>query len=375
MAIFTCYLSYVTVSVVTCYHGYLLPLYHLLPVVLWMIVVAYDFTARTEKEVWPFIVTELVVGLICPFFLFIAVTLISIVMRFVTGDQVDPRAIISRVLPSVKLVQGETVKAPRETLKFWVISNNFYMKLRKPHGTPGELRHSIDSSISTWLLVFISGLSIILAMSYFLNQNIVTEMTIPVEDLQSNPDTCQTHSCFRETNFVYIPNCSNSTFFQGAMFLHCFRFLEFGQDTDIITSLGITIGFYLATVHYFSLIFIISNVLFHIRQTKLWSILIFLLGIGLFIGALVVLFSPHFTDIHLDIIKVGQFFLVAIYSILIGVLLCTGEVKEIVPVPIKRERLVADPKHFTEAANRQDEKDRAASLTASADPKQGITNV
>ncbi len=42
----------------------------------------------------------------------------------------------------------------------------------------------------------------------------------------------------------------------------------------------------------------------------------------------------NFPAVRLNVIKVGQFFLVALFCVLIGILLCTGSIHEIVPAPV-----------------------------------------
>lgn len=339
---------------------------------MWMILVAYNFYNVEEQSVWPYIVTELVIGLVCPVFVFVGATFFAIVIGFITAGQVDPKLAVKQVLPSVQLVQGELVKT-HETQKYWVVSEQFYMRIRKPFGEKGDLRHAIDPSTSTWLLVVISGLAVILAVSYFVNQNVAQALTVPIQEVIEESDICINYNCFADVTFMHI-NCTNTTSLVGHSFLHCFRFLRLGMDADLITTLGVTVGFFLATVHFFKLVFVITNILLHIRQTKLWGILISIVGVGIFVGSLVVLFSPHFVPLHLDVIKVGQFIILSIYCFLIGILLCTGEVREIVKEPIKRKRTITKPEDLRAGADRQDERD-ARGRDSIYPPLPGATNV
>lgn len=307
-----------------------------------MIVVAFTFNQSTQ--LWPFIVTELTVGLICPIFILIGCALLAIVIAFVTAEQADLRIAIQHLLPSVMLVQGEIHGDDPKSFKFWVIANHFFIKLKKPHGEVGQLRHAVGTNLSTWLLVSIAGLAVILTVSYFVNQSFVQALTVPIQEFVEESDICLNYVCFNETNFDYIDvNCSNvnAVDFTYTNFLHCFRFLQFGTNPDIITNIGISVGFYLATVHFFQIIFFVTTILMSIKQTILWGILMIIVGVGIFIGAMVVLFSPHFTQVRLDVIKVGQFFLVSLYCVFIGILLCTGSIHVIVPAPVKKTAAVA----------------------------------
>ena len=336
--------------------------------VLWMIVVAFNFSQSTQ--LWPFIVTELIVGLVCPIFIFIGCALLAIVIAFVTAEQVDLRIAIQHLLPSVMLVQGVTRDDDPESFKFWVIASHFFIKLKKPYGEVGQLRHAVGTNLSTWLLVSIAGLAVILTVSYFVNQSFVQALTVPIQEFLEESDICLNYVCFNETNFDHIDvNCSNVTAvdFMYTNFLHCFRFLQFGANPDIITNVGISVGFYLATVHFFQIIFFVTTILMCVKQTRIWGILMIIVGVGIFVGAMVVLFSPHFTQVRLDVIKVAQFFLLAFYCVFIGILLCTGSIREIVPAPVKKTAAVA--------VRSKSGSEKQASLEASVTAPSGATHV
>ena len=353
-------------SVGTCVYT-ILP-YH--SVVLWMIVVSYDFYNQATFQVWPFIVTELIVGLVCPIFLLIGVSLLAIVIAFVTAEQVDLRIAVQRMLPSVVLANGETCEDEPKPFKFWIIVDQFYIRLKKPCGELGQLRHAIDKNLSTWLIVLIGGLAMILTVSYFVNQTLVQALTVPVQEYIQETDICMNYACFNETNFAYFDvNCTNieATNFEFTSFLHCFRFLEFGKDADIITNLSVSVGFYLAAVHFFQIIFFVITLLMHIKPTKAWGILMIIVGVGVFAGAMAVLFSPRFVTVQLDVIQVGQFFLLSLYLVFIGILLCTGKIHQIVPAPVK--------KTVEQFARPKEEPQKPAKLEAAGTVPSGATHV
>ena len=340
--------------------------------VMWMILLAFDYQNQPKPVVWPFIVTECIVGLVCPILLFIGGIFLGVVVGFVTAGQVDPKLTMTSVLPAVQLEVGKLVKTLQKKT-FWVIADQFYMPIRDPCGETTDLRHAIDPTCSTWLLIILSGLAVILATSFFVDQNVVEALTIPIQEIMERSDICINYDCFAEVTYDFV-NCTPGSDLNNYNFLHCFRFYRLGADVDLISTLGITAGFFLATVHFFRLIFVVANVLMHIRQSKLWGILISIGGVIIFIGALVVLFSPHFVAIHLDVIKVGQFFILSIYCFSIGILLCMGDVREIVSIPIKRRCMFAKLKDFREGANRQDRRE-AMDVSIQQQPSPGTTNV
>ena len=104
-------------------------------VVLWMVCIAYNFFNQAISEAWPFVVAEVVVGIVCPVVVFVGCILLAIVITFITAEQVDLRIIIQRMLPSVKL---EIAKAPKtangncdetkEPAEYWVIADHHSIK-------------------------------------------------------------------------------------------------------------------------------------------------------------------------------------------------------------------------------------------------------
>lgn len=335
-----------------------------------MIVVAFTFSQSTQ--LWPFIVTELVAGLVCPMLFFIGCGLLATVIVFVTAEQVDLRIAIQHVLPSVMLVQGQTYDDDPKLWKFWVISSHFFIKLKEPRGQLGQLRHAVGTNLSTWLLVCIAGLAMILTVSYFINQSVVQALTVPIQEFLEESDICLNYVCFNETNFDYIEvNCSDvsAADFTYTNFLHCFRFLQFGISPDIITNIGVSVGFYLATVHFFQLVFFVTTILMYIKQTVMWGILMIIASLIIFGGAMVVLFSPHFTPLRLDVIRVCQFFLLALYCFFIGILLWTGSIHEIVPAPAKKAAAVGS------TARSKSGSGTPAPVEASITAPSGATNV
>lgn len=285
-----------------------------------MLVVAYDNPAQTTTQLWPFIVTELIMGLICPLLACIGCALLAIVSTYVMAEQVDLRIIIHQMLPSVML-------KPEKSSMYWVIVQHFHIELKKPWGQAGELKHAISRNLSTWLLAIISGLAVMLSASSFINRSVVQTLTVPTAEFLEESDICLTYSCFTPVTFNHLNvTCSevNSMDWANIDIVHCFKFITPSSET--IANLAIAVGFYLATVHFIQVIFVVATVL-HVEKSHIvWGIFFVIAGGVTFGGALIYIFLPHFAKIRLDVILAGQIILVAIYLVIVGVLLCTGEI-------------------------------------------------
>ena len=264
-------------------------------------------------------------GLACPLLACIGFALFLIASTYIMAGQVDMRIIIHRMLPSVELQQEST-----EGSMYWVITHHFYIKLKEPRGKAGTLSYAVDRNMSTWILAIISALAVVLSVSSFINRSIVETLTIPVTEFLKKSDICVTYSCFTPVTFHHLNvNCSEVNLGDLANMnsVHCFKFIPL--SSEVIANLSISVGFYLAVVNFLQAIFVAATVIHVEKSHVIWGIVFFFTGILAIIGTVVYIFLPHFANIRLDVILAGQILLVAIYLGLIGILLCTGEVRVI----------------------------------------------
>ena len=291
-----------------------------------MLVIAYNNPSQKTAKLWPFIITELIMGLACPILACIGFALLSIVGTYIIDEQVDLRIIVNHMLPSVVLKE-DTSERPS---LYWVIVQHFHTKL-EPKGKADTLLHAVDRNKSTWILAIISALAVVLSVSSFINRSIVETLTVPVTEFLEESDICLTYSCFTPVAFHHLNvNCSEVTLedLGNIGIVHCFKFIPL--SSAIIANLSISVGFYLAVVGFLKAIFVAATVLHvHEKGITVWGALLIIAGVLPLIGAVVYIFLPHFVNIRLDVILAGQIVLVAIYLVLIGFLLCTGEVRVI----------------------------------------------
>lgn len=311
-------------------------LFFLISAVLWGIAIAYNNARVVDKDVGVYILVEVVVGLLSPILAIVSAILFSVFFEYVTQGSLDARVFITRLLPVVKLVRGDAKQ-------YWVIESRFYFEINKldtssredceddEEGSRVPCNKYCSRTPSTWILAIIVSLAFLLSISYFMNANITEQIS-----LQSCPHSSSMETdCFNSTNFEYIdcsdPEIENTTF----TILHCFRFLRFGRDTDVIGGVSRAFAFYLATLAFFTSAFHVANILINFIPSRLWGLVFMVLGL-LTIGAgLTVLFTREAVLLQLDVIQVFQVFMVAIFIMLIGLLLLIGNWWEMVGEPGK----------------------------------------
>ena len=305
--------------------------------VLWAVAVGYNFTRGGVREVYPFVVVELLSCVLFPMFLFVSVVFMAVVLHYVTRGALDGRQILPRLLPNVKFETGEKSD-------FWIIANSFYFTLkRRPSNKDDDeetrkkligcsVCYSCFPNFATWIISALAGLCFILAVSFFVDRTIDTQMTVTACN-----DTGIDHdfSCFNASTLVYV-DCVTDT---ATELLHCFKFYEFGVDVDIVTSLAAAFAFYLVAVNSITTIFVVLQILLHLKNSKLWGALFVTGGFLGLMGmiAVVIIWATGYIEAslpelpRLNIVNLAQLIMVCLFVVLVGILIITSTWVEKVP--------------------------------------------
>ena len=114
-------------------------------------------------------------------------------------------------------------------------------KLNETDGKePVEDTDSYFPNSATWILIIISGLTIILVVSYLVDMTLDKKLTV---NACNNSRINSDFSYFNASTLAFV-NCVEDI---NAQLLHCFKFRQYGIDLDIISSLPGAFAFYLAT--------------------------------------------------------------------------------------------------------------------------------
>ena len=280
--------------------------------VAWGITLAYNFGFGDENVIWPFIVVEAIVGIVCPLLMYIGTLLFAVVIDYVTMGRVDARKAIHSLLPSVHLLKANDNE-------YWVIKDTFYYLIReRPANRPvDDKTPSCDKlSRATVYFIIIIGLSFGLSTSYFMNRTIVE---------QTNTRECKSdlhYDCFvlEEERWVYV-DCSDNDTLSRHTFIHCYTFLRFAIDNNPISSLAESFAFYLATVAFFGQAFGVVKILLRLRPTRLWGVWFIVIGVIVVGVSLFLIFNQGSISLHRDVIGCFQILMFGIFLLIVGALL------------------------------------------------------
>ena len=166
------------------------------------------------------------------------------VVNFVTLGAADARGALPHFLQGVKFEAGEK-------FDHWIIADSFYFPLtkRKDRASHGFC-YSCYPNFATWVLVGIVSLICNLAVSYFADITIDSQISVT----SCNDDRIDsTFNCFNSSTLAFV-DCSNKE--QPLELIHCFRFHRFGVDTDLIQAGATTFAFFLLGGRIFFYIFL-----------------------------------------------------------------------------------------------------------------------
>ena len=304
------------------------------PAVLWSIAITFNHADRQLLSVGPYVAVELLAAVVLPVLLFISTALTAVVLDYITVGRLDAHSGLNRFLPGLKYIIGKE-------RNYWAIENTFYFALKKRKDrSKRSCFYSFDHSFSTWILATIVALSVQLSFSYFVDISLDQQLTVDMCDdtrLDSSFDCFQTGTlnpvqcdnttlrCFDEPSGVFLV-CNITGF-------HCFKFLDFAVDRDLVSAIAETFALYLVSVHLFARIFSVVRVLLHVRPTRHWGVVFTTLGVLVLVAAVIAAVfwivgyvAPGLNEIvHFNIINIAQFIMFALYLVLIGLLLTYGK--------------------------------------------------
>ena len=266
---------------------------------------------------------EFIAAVALPLCLFVCGILMAAVLDFITLGQVDLRLFIPKFLPVVKFESGTDKDG--KARDFWVIEDTLYFEVpvRKPK--KNYFLSSFDHSSATWFLTGILWLGVHLAVAFFVDTTLDVQTTI------QSPDGCDTidstYQCF-EAGSLLNTQCG-SMYFNGT--IHCFKFLRFGADMDLIMAIFLSYVFYLTTSTMFTYLFSVIKIILHIKPSKAWGGGFVIAGEIAFVGGLILAIfwfygyaAPEVQEItHFNIINLAQYFMVCAYIVMVGFLLVT----------------------------------------------------
>ncbi len=317
---------------------------------LWGVATSYGNTRTDNVILATYVTVEILTAILLPIFFFISGILLAGILDFITWGRLDFRTLVPKFLTVVKFESGVDAK-DNKAYDYWVIEDTFYFEVKKrDHSQKADFRNSFDKNLATWALTFIVCLGIHLPVAYFIDYTLDTQDTVVAPGECDTIDS--TYRCFEAVS-LEPARCldTNGT-------VHCFKFLRFGVDVDIISAASTAFAFFLVASAAFTYLFTIMKILLHIKPTRWWALSYIFLGAPGFLGAigLVVAWAtgyiaPLINEItHFNIINVAQFFMVCEYLFIVGLLLVAAKWWENVPVPDYKPKERRELVHYHDAS-------------------------
>ena len=291
-------------------------------VVLWGVAIDYRHKDDEYQEVYPFILSEVLVGILLPSLLFCFAAMQSIVISYVTYGKMDMRRAVSKFIPVVQFHRGKYYD-------YWSIVDFFYFPQDKKFTGDREATtwSACDKNRHTWFFATLVSLQLLLAISYFVDVNIAEQITVKS---CSHVDS-GVYQCFEHSTFDFV-DCNNTNDKGYSNALNCFRFLKFGRDISVIGSLSQSFAFAMVTAVFFGHTFCFIKLLNHVKQSRWWGVVIVGVSFAVFVIAVFVLFKGNVLLPRVEIITTLQCIMVAAFILIAGILALEGKWWEKDPV-------------------------------------------
>ena len=311
----------------------------------WSITLAYNFDILIENTplrsigvatvIAPVVCIEAMLGLMVPILVMLSVVMINSVLRFVTYDRVDIRKIMPKLLPFVRFTEGKKYN-------YWVAIGTFFFQIKDDFSQTHEKLHKrkwyhlCDTTKSTIVIFFILAFNFLLAWTAFVNGTLVHEFS---------PQSCRELSNFERERAVCLSlqntsvvNCTAPESSSINTPLLCFQFLRFSEQSDILTSLTSAVVLYFIAGQFITIMLEMTRFLYLFHGSKLWAILVALVGVGVIAGDVVLIMaSLVWNTARFDMVRVFQYLIIGIDIILVGVLLLISTPLELAPSNWKHE--------------------------------------
>ena len=138
---------------------------------------------------------------------------------------------------------------------------------------------------------------------------------------------CYTNNIFKGS-FV---DCTDTPFSNAT--ITCYRFLKLGSSSDPIGAMVQALFLYIACDKFLSILFRLVTALYSLRKTKLWGIIIAVMGALLLMASIMSLAWYLFVNTAANFLQNIQFFIISLDITLAGLLMTVGSPYEKAEVP------------------------------------------
>ena len=307
---------------------------------LWGIALSFAYGQQHQRNIVFFVLVEVLTTILLPTLLCAGVGLFAIVIDYITIGRIDLRQFIPQIVSIVTFESGDKYD-------YWVINEVFYFPLKKRHDRINRgFFYSIDTSLATWFLTAIVCSALYLVLSFFVDVTLDEERSVTscTSDLID-----ETFDCFSATTFDFI-DCVNNTASEP---LHCFKFLQFGIESNVLVGITSSYAFYLLSITIFRHLFFVVHDLLQIKPTRVWGVGFLIVGVTLYAGSIAttILWIKGITagNINLSLVHIIQIFMLSSFITFMGLLLITAVWFEKIKTRVHSQASKIPLVHYTDA--------------------------
>ena len=264
-----------------------------------------------------FILTDLVLGILCPLLLAFSIVVLAGVIQFVTCNKLTAKGIAPIFLSCLTYKRGEKYS-------YWVIIDTFYFRVKKARGSHYKSSGiSLPRSPSTWCIFAIITLTFAMVVSFFVSQTVSGKTSyIKCQDAVNHGEL----SCFIQPSYDPI-NCSEASSLQETDIV-CFQFLLTGVSSDPVQALVLALFLYMTCDKLLLVLFRLMKGLVSFKKTVWWAIIVLGAGVALIV-LLIIQFAVSISLAgNLDLLDMFKYFVLSCDILLAGVLLLIGSPME-----------------------------------------------
>ena len=281
-----------------------------LNVAIWCLTISQSYQPNSQFSgtLWPFITTDLTLGLIIPVLVIFSLLPIARIIRYVTYSRIETRKLLLWFSPFLGYEKGNKGV-------YWVIEDSFYYKIHNGH----------CGNLSTALIYVMTSLTFLFSWIYFIDKLFIKHTGL-VSCMQMNYENLrQSWYCFQinPSNLNLYVNCSQNSSYTGRLF--CFAFEEGGNTADIVQAFVISVILYYISVVCISLAFQVMKWLQQHASSYLWPTLLVVTGFVTFsLGMIFFAYNLYFNS-HLNILTLFQILVLSANITVVGVLVAGGQ--------------------------------------------------
>ena len=275
----------------------------------WSLTLVYDYRHNyiIEGTIWPFLFVDISLGVLAPLLIISSLVPLLKIIRHTTNHQMETRKLYSWCLSFMGYDKGSKGC-------YWTINDSFHFKIEE----------NFFGGLNT-VLVFLLAVTVFMnCWLYLINSAIVDQYGVEYCNVLTEQEKLYSY-CFdlySNRSAIYINCSSNLTYSEGPLF--CFQFKLIGQNVAPVQILVTTTVLYYISSTSISAIFQIVNGLLYYTQTQVWSYLVMLLGVTVWVIGIVSVGSVYYIHNNFDILAILQLLTIGISVMIVGLLLKRG---------------------------------------------------